>query len=95
MIMIFLIIYDALFNKGNITKIFYIMPFVFIYYLLCKYEETLFLYTFEEEECIVTYLYFNILIPEEPGFIEFSNNKRISLEQINNLLNTIISNKHN
>jgi hypothetical protein len=93
-LMIFLIVYDTLLNKGNITKVFYIMPFVFLYYLLCKYEETLFLYTFDEEECIVTYIYFEIITPEEPGFVAFSNDKMISFEQLNNIIANVIPSKH-
>lgn len=93
-LIIILAIYDILFNEGNITKVFFALPFIFFYYLLCKYEEVLFLYSFEQEECIVSYLYFTIIPSEDPNIIEFSNEKIIPVEDFNNLLLNIIPSKH-
>ena len=92
--MLLLFLYDVFFNEGNIQKVFYIMPFVFIYYLSCKYEEILFLYTFDQEECITTYLYFDIILSES-SFVQFSNEKMISREELNNILENVIPFKHN
>ena len=88
-LMIILVLYDIIFNEGNLTKVFYVMPLVFLYYLLCKYEEVLNLYTFDQEECISSYLYHEILDSAEPGFIAFSTNRVISLEDFENIIKKI------
>lgn len=55
----YFISFDFCVNKGNITKIFYAMLFIFFYYLLCKFNDVLSLYTCEQEKYIVSYIYFN------------------------------------
>ena len=92
-IMVVLFFYDLLINKGIITKIYYVFPLNFIYFLGCKLYALFLVYENTEEVWICTYLYADI-VSTDLELIRFSNGIPITIDDINYLLEITIPSKH-